>query len=51
LEPVNAAPEAAGERAAGSRRRRPGPPTRVALPVLLLALCCFVYGCWALGAA
>jgi serine/threonine protein kinase len=42
---------AAARRRAAARKRRPGPPPRVALPVLLLALCCFVYGCWALGAA
>ncbi|WP_109029176.1 serine/threonine-protein kinase [Streptomyces rubrogriseus] len=30
------------------RRRRPGPPARVALPVLLLALACYAVGFWAL---
>ncbi|MFE1235442.1 serine/threonine-protein kinase [Streptomyces tendae] len=30
------------------RRRRPGPPARVALPLLLLALACYVVGFWAL---
>ncbi|MET9355130.1 protein kinase [Streptomyces sp. NPDC006617] len=30
------------------RRRRPGPPARVALPLLLLALACYAVGFWAL---
>ncbi|MFD9109924.1 serine/threonine-protein kinase [Streptomyces bottropensis] len=30
-------------------RRRPGPPLKVVLPVLLLALACFAVGFWALG--
>jgi hypothetical protein len=30
-------------------RRRPGPPVKVVLPVLLLALACFAVGFWALG--
>ncbi|MEV7865406.1 serine/threonine-protein kinase [Streptomyces sp. NPDC088124] len=29
-------------------RRRPGPPTKVTVPVLLLALACFAVGFWAL---
>ncbi|MFE7351620.1 serine/threonine protein kinase [Streptomyces sp. NPDC057543] len=29
-------------------RRRPGPPTKVAVPVLLVALICFAVGVWAL---
>ncbi|MEV6480561.1 serine/threonine-protein kinase [Streptomyces sp. NPDC051576] len=29
-------------------RRRPGPPARVAIPVLLLALACYAVGFWAL---
>ncbi|MEU6015471.1 protein kinase [Streptomyces sp. NPDC047515] len=29
-------------------QRRPGPPTKVAVPVLLLALICFAVGIWAL---
>ncbi|MFC5953946.1 protein kinase [Streptomyces pratens] len=34
---------------AGSRRRRrPGPPARVAVPLLLLALACYAVGFWAL---
>ncbi|MPY64864.1 serine/threonine-protein kinase [Streptomyces spongiae] len=30
-------------------RRRPGPPAKVAVPVLLLALACFAVGFWALA--
>jgi hypothetical protein len=30
-------------------RRRPGPPAKVAVPVLLIALACFAVGFWALG--
>ncbi|WP_338897182.1 serine/threonine-protein kinase [Streptomyces sp. TG1A-60] len=30
-------------------RRRPGPPAKVVVPVLLLALVCFAVGFWALG--
>ncbi|MFJ3643819.1 protein kinase [Streptomyces sp. NPDC090108] len=30
-------------------RRRPGPPARVAIPVLLLALACYAVGFWALA--
>ncbi|MEU3101071.1 serine/threonine-protein kinase [Streptomyces griseoflavus] len=30
------------------RRRRPGPPARLAVPVLLLALACYAVGFWAL---
>ncbi|GHH82534.1 serine/threonine-protein kinase [Streptomyces capitiformicae] len=30
-------------------RRRPGPPAKVVIPVLLLALACFAVGFWALG--
>ncbi|GAA3994839.1 serine/threonine-protein kinase [Streptomyces marokkonensis] len=33
---------------AGRRRRRPGPPARVAVPLLLLALACYAVGFWAL---
>jgi serine/threonine-protein kinase len=29
-------------------RRRPGPPAKVAIPVLLLALACYAVGFWAL---
>ncbi|WP_217163241.1 serine/threonine-protein kinase [Streptomyces sp. AC512_CC834] len=32
----------------GRRRRRSGPPARVALPLLLLALACYAVGFWAL---
>ena len=37
-------PQHRGRRA----RRRPGPPTKVAIPVLLLALACYAVGFWAL---
>ncbi|WP_405841961.1 protein kinase domain-containing protein [Streptomyces sp. NBC_01518] len=37
-------PQHRGRRA----RRRPGPPAKVAIPVLLLALACYVVGFWAL---
>ncbi|WP_405972978.1 serine/threonine protein kinase [Streptomyces sp. NBC_00988] len=37
-------PQRRGRRA----RRRPGPPARVAIPVLLLALACYAVGFWAL---
>ncbi|MBD9701622.1 protein kinase [Streptomyces sp. ID01-12c] len=30
-------------------RRRPGPPAKVVIPVLLVALACFAVGFWALG--
>ncbi|MDX2601777.1 protein kinase [Streptomyces caniscabiei] len=30
-------------------RRRPGPPAKVVIPVLLIALACFAVGFWALG--
>ncbi|MFD5630370.1 protein kinase [Streptomyces sp. NPDC127072] len=36
------------ERVAGRARPRPGPPAKVAVPVLLLALVCFAVGIWAL---
>ncbi|MFF3502196.1 serine/threonine-protein kinase [Streptomyces sp. NPDC003247] len=53
---VPAAPAPSG-RAAGTRRghrrarapRRPGPPAKVALPLLLLALACYAVGFWALA--
>ncbi|MET7270688.1 protein kinase [Streptomyces flaveolus] len=32
-----------------ARRRRPGPPARVAVPLLLLALACYAVGFWALA--
>ncbi|CAL9275025.1 Serine_threonine-protein kinase PknD [Streptomyces sp. SudanB5_2050] len=45
--PVPARPQ---HRAARRRRRRSGgPPTRVAVPVLLLALVCYAVGFWALA--
>ncbi|MGW0825420.1 protein kinase domain-containing protein [Streptomyces sp. NPDC002845] len=36
-------------RARRKSRRRPGPPAKVAVPVLLLALACFAVGFWALA--
>ncbi|MEV5784271.1 protein kinase [Streptomyces sp. NPDC052287] len=43
------APGSAGSHRAVSRRAaRPGPPRRVAVPLLLLALACFAVGFWAL---
>ncbi|MBQ1096279.1 protein kinase [Streptomyces sp. b94] len=33
---------------AARRRRRPGPPARVAVPLLILALACYAVGFWAL---
>ncbi|MFD6414921.1 protein kinase [Streptomyces sp. NPDC060194] len=35
----------------GTARRRPGPPAKVAVPVLLLALVCYAIGIWALTQA
>ncbi|WP_156727789.1 serine/threonine-protein kinase [Streptomyces apocyni] len=45
--PVIAKPPA--PRAAHARRKRPGPPPQVTVPVLLLALVCFAVGFWALA--
>ncbi|OPG01824.1 serine/threonine protein kinase [Streptomyces sp. GKU 895] len=42
--PAQAVPRRRGSRA----RRRPGPPAKVALPLLLLALTCYAVGFWAL---
>ncbi|MFG3161758.1 protein kinase [Streptomyces sp. NPDC048232] len=41
-------PPAPAQHRATRRRRRPGPPAAVAVPVLLLALACYVVGFWAL---
>ncbi|MGW5969878.1 protein kinase domain-containing protein [Streptomyces sp. NPDC055186] len=42
-------PAVSRHRATGRRRRRrPGPPARVAVPLLLLALVCYAVGLWAL---
>ncbi|WP_327189963.1 serine/threonine-protein kinase [Streptomyces xinghaiensis] len=46
-------PGAAARRPAAHRapaRRRPGPPAKVAVPVLVLALLCYAVGIWALTA-
>ncbi|MEV5432331.1 protein kinase [Streptomyces sp. NPDC052701] len=40
--------QAVARHRADRRRRRPGPPARVAVPVLLLALACYAVGFWAL---
>ncbi|MDX3581088.1 serine/threonine-protein kinase [Streptomyces europaeiscabiei] len=44
-----ARPPQVPRRSRALRRRRPGPPVKVVLPVLLLALACFAVGFWALG--
>ncbi|MFF8572966.1 protein kinase [Streptomyces sp. NPDC015408] len=41
-------PQAPAQHRATRRRRRPGPPAAVAVPVLLLALACYAVGFWAL---
>ncbi|MFF0509426.1 protein kinase [Streptomyces sp. NPDC004250] len=41
-------PPAPAQHRATRRRRRPGPPAAVAVPVLLLALACYAVGFWAL---
>ncbi|MFJ8111133.1 protein kinase [Streptomyces sp. NPDC096132] len=46
-DPVAAAPRRRGHRAV--RRSRPGPPAKVAVPLLLLALACYAVGFWALA--
>ncbi|MDX3362552.1 hypothetical protein [Streptomyces sp. ME02-6978.2a] len=46
---VPSAPAARGSVRHGRRAaRRPGPPARIAVPVLLLALVCYAVGFWAL---
>ncbi|MFG2355011.1 protein kinase [Streptomyces sp. NPDC048521] len=45
--PMSAAPAGHGRRARRANRR-PGPPAKVAVPVLLLALACYAVGFWAL---
>lgn len=42
------APHAGAEPAQASHRTRPGPPPKVAIPVLFVALVCFAVGIWAL---
>jgi hypothetical protein len=45
---VPLAPQAVPQHRARRRRRRPGPPAKVAIPVLFLALACYAVGFWAL---
>ncbi|MEU0332162.1 serine/threonine-protein kinase [Streptomyces sp. NPDC006193] len=51
--PAMAPPPVRGRRARGRRARRaarrPGPPARAAIPLLLLALACYAVGFWALS--
>ncbi|MER6467223.1 serine/threonine-protein kinase [Streptomyces collinus] len=42
-------PAPAPTRARGHRARRPGPPAKAAIPLLLLALACYAVGFWALA--
>jgi eukaryotic-like serine/threonine-protein kinase len=44
-----ARPSQVPRRSRALSRRRPGPPAKVVVPVLLLALVCFTVGFWALG--
>ncbi|MGW0839625.1 serine/threonine-protein kinase [Streptomyces sp. NPDC002787] len=44
-----ARPQQVPRRSRALPRRRPGPPAKVVVPVLLLALVCFAVGFWALG--
>ncbi|WP_159770037.1 serine/threonine-protein kinase [Streptomyces sp. HM190] len=44
-----AQPPQVPRRSRANARRRPGPPVKVVVPVLLLALACFAVGFWALG--
>ncbi|GHE82214.1 hypothetical protein GCM10018782_64020 [Streptomyces griseoaurantiacus] len=47
--PAQRSPAARGSVRHGRRAaRRPGPPARIAVPVLLLALVCYAVGFWAL---
>ncbi|WP_327696191.1 serine/threonine-protein kinase [Streptomyces sp. NBC_00459] len=41
-------PQAVPQHRGRRRQRRPGPPAKVAIPVLLLALACYAVGFWAL---
>ncbi|MGY1499319.1 protein kinase domain-containing protein [Streptomyces sp. QTS52] len=41
-------PQAAPQHRGRRRQRRPGPPAKVAIPVLFLALACYAVGFWAL---
>ncbi|MGV9337252.1 protein kinase domain-containing protein [Streptomyces sp. NPDC003688] len=47
-EPPTVPYTAQSHRAPAHHRRRPGPPARVAVPVVLLALACYAVGFWAL---
>ncbi|WP_330289389.1 serine/threonine-protein kinase [Streptomyces sp. NBC_00576] len=45
---VPLSPQAVPQHRARRRQRRPGPPAKVAIPVLFLALACYAVGFWAL---
>ncbi|WP_405536338.1 serine/threonine protein kinase [Streptomyces sp. NBC_00075] len=45
---VPASAQAVPQRRGRRRQRRPGPPAKVAIPVLFLALACYAVGFWAL---
>ncbi|NEC87734.1 serine/threonine-protein kinase [Streptomyces sp. SID12501] len=45
---VALSPQAVPQRRGRRRQRRPGPPAKVAIPVLFLALACYAVGFWAL---
>ncbi|MEU2116660.1 protein kinase [Streptomyces sp. NPDC016459] len=49
LAPAYTAPAPGAGHASPAPVRRPGPPLKVAIPVLLLALACFAVGFWALA--
>ncbi|MBL1083234.1 serine/threonine protein kinase [Streptomyces actinomycinicus] len=46
--PVPSAPPVRGRRRGRRAARRPGPPARAVIPLLLLALACYAVGFWAL---
>lgn len=47
--PVPEAPRPSRRRSRRKAKHRPGPPAKVAVPLLLLALACFAVGFWALA--
>lgn len=46
--PAHASPTAPAAQSAQAPAKRPGPPPKVAIPVLVVALICFAVGIWAL---